>query len=156
MTAETWMRLKFNETVTDFNPETDIYYKYHVCHFVRRFFTRTQIASRTVLDFGCGPGYYCSYFAEQGAIVTGLTSSPYLIERARKLHSGDDSNPITYVRETCSNATILPHSEYDLILAMDGRWCRWTTTNGNTTTSARRQSCDAFPRCFSNRKSLCN
>ncbi len=51
--------------------------------FLRGFIDRMDLPGAHLLDFGCGNGFYTHLFAEHGAVVTGIDTSPELIEMAR-------------------------------------------------------------------------
>jgi len=44
------------------------------------------LAGRTVLDVGCGTGFFTAYYLEGGARVTGLDIAPVAVERLRLRH----------------------------------------------------------------------
>jgi SAM-dependent methyltransferase len=70
-----------------------------------------EARGKRVLDAGCGPGRYCAAFAERGAIVTGVDSSPAMIEQARVV-AGDDVELVV--------ANILdyqPAAPFDVVIA---------------------------------------
>ena len=44
------------------------------------------LAGRTVLDVGCGTGFFTAYYLERGARVTGLDIAPVAVERLEARH----------------------------------------------------------------------
>ena len=76
--------------------ETGLSLEYNrACYALRRRVLDATLAAagvdprgRTVLDVGCGTGFFTVYFLERGAHVTGLDIAPISIERLRARHPG--------------------------------------------------------------------
>lgn len=47
-----------------------------------------DVADKDVLDAGCGPGFYATYMAEQGANVTAFDLNPHFVERTQARMGG--------------------------------------------------------------------
>jgi SAM-dependent methyltransferase len=67
-----WTTQKF---LPDYSGTTDTPYKWVQEVFMREFFTKQNMDGKKVLDFGCGVGYYSSFFNELGGTVTGVDPS---------------------------------------------------------------------------------
>lgn len=59
--------------------------------FFDNYFSKSKIANFTILDFGCGNGYYTRKFAERAQKVIGLDNSAELLDIAKANH-GDQKN----------------------------------------------------------------
>ncbi len=79
-----WFRWKFNDDLSDIRRENYGYYKHYVHHFVTSFFTEEKLAGKTILDLGCGPGFYSAILASRGAVVTGIDKSRFLVQQANE------------------------------------------------------------------------
>ena len=79
-----WFRMKFFDDLSDIRPEVRGYYKHYVHNFVTTFFSKDKVAGKKILDFGCGPGFYSSILAQQGAEVIGIDISQFLIDKANE------------------------------------------------------------------------
>lgn len=69
-----------------------------------------------ILDLGCGNGYLSRRFARQGAKVTGVDSSPRLIELA-KARDEDNSLDINYHVADAANLGMLGDATFDLVMS---------------------------------------
>lgn len=90
-----WIYQKFEKNLktTRNNP-----YRWVQEDFMKTFFSKDMLFEKEVLDFGCGIGYYSNFFANLGAVVTGVDPSISYINRANELYS--KSNNISfYVNE---------------------------------------------------------
>lgn len=67
------------------------------------------LEGRSVLEFGCGSGYWMRIFKSRGAICTGVDISADQIELAQSL---DDSD-ITYIRENIIKLNL--HKKFDVV-----------------------------------------
>ena len=54
---------------------------------MKNFFTKENINSKKVLDFGCGIGYYSSFFSKLGGSVIGVDPSDRYLEIAKSIYS---------------------------------------------------------------------
>jgi SAM-dependent methyltransferase len=59
-------------------------YKWIQEHFFHEFFSSVGLKGKRVIDYACGNGFYSSFFARSGAVVTGIDTSVQLIDLARK------------------------------------------------------------------------
>lgn len=80
-----WFYRKFTDNVSDIRPEQEGYYKHHVHHFITSFFTPILLEGKTVLDLGCGPGFYSAILARRASSVVGIDKSRFLIDKALTL-----------------------------------------------------------------------
>ena len=72
-----------------------------------------DVAGKSLLDVGCGSGYFSRAMAERGAKVTGIDLSPRMIEHAREL-----GGSITYdVLDAAKIDTRFPAASFDLATA---------------------------------------
>lgn len=70
-----------------------------------------EIQGKSLIDLGCGYGWFCRWAQEQGAAnILGLDVSEKMLERAREMTSGSQ---ITYQREDLDSLQ-LPASSLDL------------------------------------------
>ena len=67
---------------------------------------------RTVLDVGCGTGFFTAYYLDRGAHVTGLDIAPTSVERLRKRHP-----EARFMLADVSEAEL--ESRYDIVNAFD-------------------------------------
>jgi SAM-dependent methyltransferase len=65
-------------------------------YFFDQYFSAHAVPGQTVLDFGCGNGYYSNKFANHGMVVLALDSSHELLEIARANY--DQSRNISFDR----------------------------------------------------------
>ena len=71
-----------------------------------------EVAGRSVLDVGCGSGFFTSFYLGQGARVTGLDIAPVAVERLAARHPGS--------RFVLSDVSETPLDEcFDLVNAFD-------------------------------------
>jgi ubiquinone/menaquinone biosynthesis C-methylase UbiE len=71
-----------------------------------------DLAGRTVLDLGCGFGWFCRWAREHGgARITGIDLSERMLERAR---AATRDPAITYTRDDLEHLT-LPPASFDLV-----------------------------------------
>ena len=77
-------------------------------------------SSKSICDFGCGPGLYTTRFAETGAQVTGIDFSKRSIEYAKKI-AADKKLKIEYVHQNYLNFN--PNKKYDLITMIMCDFC---------------------------------
>lgn len=86
---------------------------------------RLDPRGRSVLDVGCGSGFFTAYYLERGARVTGIDIAPTSIERLRRRHAD-----ATFLLGDVSETPI--DSRYDLVNAFDVLYhivddARWET-----------------------------
>lgn len=64
-----------------------------------------DVAGKTVLDAGCGPGLYTEWLQQQGAIVTAIDESPRMVAHVREklpqvaLHQADLEHPSPFLTD---------------------------------------------------------
>jgi SAM-dependent methyltransferase len=80
--------------------------------YYRRLITR-DCATKSILEYGCGPGSYGFHLAEMGAHVTGIDISPVAISLARQT-SVDRGLDIEW-RVMNAEALDLPDASFDLV-----------------------------------------
>ena len=74
-----------------------------------------DVSGRTVLDLGCGAGYFSREMAKRGAKVTGVDISPAQIKHARQ-HETEEPLGVTYVVLDASDAPAqFPPGSFDLV-----------------------------------------
>ena len=85
---EWWIFQKFEKNLNNVrnNP-----YKWVQEDFMKSFFTKKLLNKKSVLDFGCGIGYYSKFFSKHGAIVKGVDPSKKYIDIANKNNSKIDN-----------------------------------------------------------------
>ena len=91
-------------------------------------------SGRTVLDVGCGTGFFTRWYLERGAKVTGVDIAPTSIERLRELHP-----QARFVLSDVSEVAL--DARYDLVNAFDvlyhivddARWERALVNLANAT-----------------------
>lgn len=66
-----------------------------------------------MLDYGCGVGYVCSLFADQGWEATGIDISPAALELAREREPR-----ATFVEASADGALPFPDAHFDLIACL--------------------------------------
>jgi SAM-dependent methyltransferase len=67
----------------------------------------------SVLDFGCGKGYFTRLLKEDENIVKGVDISPYVIDKAKKLFPGIE------FEVSSEEQFIVDKSNYDLVVVME-------------------------------------
>ncbi len=74
-------------------------------------------AGKTVLDYGCGPGYLTRYLFDQGAVhVTGIDVSEGEVEQARESAAREGFGDRSEFLVGDAHATGLPDDSFDLIV----------------------------------------
>ena len=76
-----WIAQKFNSNYDDLN---DNLYKSVQEHFLKKIFKKKFNESHTILDLGCGIGYYSRKIADTGANVIAVDPNEKFIEIAKK------------------------------------------------------------------------
>lgn len=72
-----------------------------------------QRGAATLLDYGCGVGYVCSLFADQGWDTTGIDISPTALEFAREREPR-----ATFLEARTDGSLPLPDARFDLIACL--------------------------------------
>lgn len=72
-----------------------------------------DLKGKKVLDLGCGYGWHCQYFAENGAEVIGLDASEKMIAQDRQKNNHQN---ITYVVGSMENLDF-PAEQFDLVFS---------------------------------------
>lgn len=74
-----------------------------------------EIAEKSVLDAGCGPGVYSEYLTKNGAHVTAIDASPKMVELAKQRLNGtadvrvaDLSKPLDFLKSASFDLIISP------------------------------------------------
>ena len=110
-----WHDQKFSPDGLELKPGL---YRWVQGHFFDRFFSTVSLDGTRLLDFGCGNGFYSRRFAELGAEVIGLDTSPELLDIARRNHPG-----IEFVLTTQDDAghglDAIPSASYDVVYMSD-------------------------------------
>lgn len=88
-----WITQKFSN---NFLETTDTPYKWVQESFMKDFFTKENINSKKVLDFGCGIGYYSSFFSKLGGSVIGVDPSDRYLGIAKSIYS--DNSKVHYIK----------------------------------------------------------
>jgi SAM-dependent methyltransferase len=78
---EWWFRQKFAKDGVELK---DTLYKEIQGVYLNSFFQRRFNSSHSVIDLGCGPGYYTNLIGKTGAKVLGVDPSKYYITEAKK------------------------------------------------------------------------
>lgn len=115
-----WFAMKFKPDLSGFNPAVNEYYEHQVYHFFKTFFTSKMLKNKTVLDIGCGPGFYVFQCAKRGAHALGIDWCKYLIDKANKYKREHRTKNTRFIHADVLD--ILPGLEaksYDLIFAID-------------------------------------
>jgi len=76
-----WVEQKFNQ---DYTSTKKNLYDAIQSNFLEKYFSRKIKSEHTVVDIGCGVGYYSNMMAKKGAKVTGVDPNPEYIKIAEK------------------------------------------------------------------------
>jgi SAM-dependent methyltransferase len=91
-------------------------------YFFDHYFSQRAVSGQSVLDFGCGNGYYSSKFANQGAVVLALDSSDELLQIARANYGQSPSVSFVCVSDLAKSVEYLkalPERSLDIIYLQD-------------------------------------
>jgi SAM-dependent methyltransferase len=137
-----WLKMKFNDDLSDIRPEKSGYYKYYVHNFVTQFFSPERISGKRVLDFGCGPGFYSAILCQRGAMVTGVDMSPFLIEKANLHKARLGLKNVQFIAGDFINCSLqMAPDQFDYIVAIDTLvsfdYCRMTHDHERVTRAFR-------------------
>jgi len=124
-TGETGLSLAYNRACYQLRREV-------LAHALRE--QRFDPSGRTVLDVGCGTGFFTRWYLERGADVTGIDIAPTSIERLRERHP-----QARFVLSDVSEVAL--DARYDLVNAFDvlyhivddARWERALVNLANAT-----------------------
>lgn len=111
-----WITQKFTD---NFLETTNTPYKWVQEYFMKDFFTKSNINEKKVLDFGCGIGYYSSFFSKLGGNVTGVDPSERYLEIANSIYS--DNGKVKYINaefENLNDFDVLD-KDFDVIFLSD-------------------------------------
>lgn len=115
-----WCELKFEDDLSDIRPREHNYYKHHVHHFVTTYFCPERIKGATILDLGCGPGFYSTILARHAARVVGIDRNATLIRKAREHRERHAIPNLEYVQADCADYLYnLEPDCFDYALAID-------------------------------------
>ena len=111
-----WITQKFTN---NFLETTNTPYKWVQEYFMKDFFTKSDIKDKKVLDFGCGIGYYSSFFSTLGAKVTGVDPSERYLEIANSIYS--DNGKVNYIKAEFENSNDFDFldKDFDIIFLSD-------------------------------------
>jgi len=112
-----WITQKFSE---DYKTTTDTPYKWVQEVFMQDFFTSSNIASKSVLDFGCGIGYYSKFFSDLGGKVLAVDPSELYIDIANKEFSANGKIEFRKAKfEDLGDFKALNEEKFDVIFLSD-------------------------------------
>ena len=114
-TEKWWIDQKFNK---DFSEPGENPYKWVQLRFMRSFFNE-DLSGQNWLDFGCGIGYYSSFFGEKNACVTGVDPSPLYIDIAKDRFSSNNVRFLNGKFETAQDFDIFKDEKFDCIFMSD-------------------------------------
>lgn len=111
-----WIYQKFS---SDFKSTTDSPYKWVQEAFMEEFFKSNVLQDKKILDFGCGIGYYSSFFNKLGGDVLGVDPSEAYIKIANENFINNDKIKF----EICSFESVSDfdffEDKYDIIFLSD-------------------------------------
>ena len=111
-----WVEQKFNKDLLSLRNNQ---YRYVQEKFMKIFFGE-DLGNQNLLDFGCGIGYYSSFFSHRNANVIGVDPSKTYIEIAKEKHSNEDS--VEYLIQSFekhSDFESLEKDKFDIIWLSD-------------------------------------
>lgn len=79
--SDWWLNQKFN--INDYKLKNNLYSAIQG-NFLKSYFNNKITSQNTVIDIGCGPGFYSNMIAETGANVLGVDPNEKYIEIAKK------------------------------------------------------------------------
>jgi|LakMenEpi03Aug12_release.lakeMendotaPanAssembly.Ray.scaffolds.fasta_scaffold50670_5 SAM-dependent methyltransferase len=111
-----WITQKFTN---NFLETTNTPYNWVQEYFMKDFFTKSNINKKKVLDFGCGIGYYSSFFSKLGGNVTGVDPSERYLEIANSIYS--DNGKVKYLKAEFENSSDFDFldKDFDVIFLSD-------------------------------------
>ncbi len=111
-----WHEQKFSVDGKTLNPTL---YAWVQENFFNQFFKAQELKGKKVLDYGCGNGFYSGKFAQAGAEVIGIDTSPELIAIAKTNHPLVQFEAPSSVDECFAYLRSLADSSFDLIYMSD-------------------------------------
>jgi SAM-dependent methyltransferase len=111
-----WITQKFTN---NFLETTDTPYKWVQEVFMQDFFSSVNVGSKKVLDFGCGIGYYSSFFSILGGDVVAVDPSEKYLEIANYLYS--NNSKVKYIKAEFENQNDFDFldKDFDIIFLSD-------------------------------------
>lgn len=80
-----------------------------------KLFDELDLKGKKILDYGCGDGFYSSYFCEKGACVTGVDISAEMIDFAR--NNLKNNNAKIYFYQTDGKNLEFEDDHFDIIIS---------------------------------------
>ena len=110
-----WVRQKFTDDLKDLRQ--NLYRGVQLYH-LKRFFKERLSRGKTVLDLGCGVGFYANLMAQSGASVLGLDPNPDYIELA-KSNATPNATFRTVRAEALSQLSDIANGTFDFVFMID-------------------------------------
>jgi 2-polyprenyl-3-methyl-5-hydroxy-6-metoxy-1,4-benzoquinol methylase len=111
-----WITQKF---LPDYSGTTNTPYQWVQEVFMENFFSEELLKEKSILDFGCGIGYYSNFFHQRGGKVTGVDPSDKYLEIAKQKFS--QNGEISYIKSKFESEEDFQifDSKYDVIFLSD-------------------------------------
>ena len=111
-----WIYQKFS---SDFKSTTDSPYKWVQEAFMEEFFKSNVLQDKRILDFGCGIGYYSSFFNKRGGDVLGVDPSEAYIKIANENFINNDKIKFEICSFESESDFDFFEDKYDIIFLSD-------------------------------------
>ena len=111
-----WIYQKFS---SDFKSTTDSPYKWVQEAFIEDFFKSNVLQNKKILDFGCGIGYYSSFFNKLGGDVLGVDPSEAYIKIANENFINNDKIKFEICSFESESDFDFFEDKYDIIFLSD-------------------------------------
>jgi 2-polyprenyl-3-methyl-5-hydroxy-6-metoxy-1,4-benzoquinol methylase len=105
-----------------FSPEGEVLnnlYRYVQLEFFKSYFTVDMVANKTILDLGCGTGYYAEILLERGANVVGVDPNETYINDAKKRCAKHDRADFRVGIVSEETETVGKDETFDFIIISD-------------------------------------